>query len=169
MSQDVLRHPPRPTLHTLEERLRSDAEERELLTRKRDEVGIRVLCEISLAEATGVDPEQDAVVGRAPLPLLRRPGAREHVAALRTRDEVAVAIQRDDVRSRERERHDDRGRVRDRQVLGRELRVEVGEKLRGHVRRRRDDDTVGRVLLPVRELDAIAVVARAGREWPRGR
>ncbi len=71
MSQHVLRHPSRPAVDARKHGLRRYAEERELTASEPDQVGVRVRRDVAPAEPTRVDPQQDAVVRRTRLPLLR--------------------------------------------------------------------------------------------------
>ena len=163
MPEDVLRHPERPAVDAragaASQRRRGTRPRRGRRATSSSSASRR---DVAPSEAPGVDAQEHGLLGRPVLPLLRRPGAREHVAALGARHDVAVAVERDDVGSREPERHDDGRRVRDLRVRRGELAVELGEELRRRERGRREDDAVGGDRLAVLELDVEA--ARASHD-----
>ena len=101
MADDVLRHPERPAVDAGQEWLRGDTEELDLGARGGHELVVRVERDVTRSEASHVDAQEHGLLGRPVLPLLRRPGAGEHVSALGARHHVAVPVERHDVGARE--------------------------------------------------------------------
>ncbi len=94
MTEEVLGHPEWPAVYAGEHRLRHATDEPDLGTSERDQRVVGVLRQIASAEPPRIHANQHRLVGRAAVPLLRRPRACEHVRAIDARNEVPIAVER---------------------------------------------------------------------------